>query len=487
MSNKKQNSKTITHKETRTVVFWKIIEYTGLILFLAVIPRSMGPEEYGNFAVVISLLAMFTLAGALGGVAIFGRFVPEYYADDQPDRVNALFTQLFVFRLILTLPLMVLLYFLLMHLHPDITAEVGLAAVLAYFFGTISMSCFQLFYGQNRMGLWLFHDSSSRLLLVILLAMYWRNFDMKNAVYSMAIIEFILVFPALFWVRKCFDIRSAVEQLPTLAPHLKFGLTFFASNLLLMVIWRSGEVIIVSFSGDSEQVAFYNLANSIFLAFNALFAQIGTILLPSVNVLHTSGQLKKKEKWLSYFLKYITVATFLVLIVISAIGEPMLAMLLGHGFSSEVTINLIIILISLLPLNLVRLGIITSVVNDKLRENFIMAFIAMISFLISAVLLVPELGSRGAAISVVVSAVSSAAFAYRQLRLSSITPVAEFGKIVVTGSFFVGFIVFSGFPRIETGIASLFVFISLLLVFRIVRISELLDMIVDKDRKDRTN
>ena len=123
------------------------------------------------------------------------------------------------------------------------------------------MSCSQLFLGLNRMGMLLFHDSSSRLLLVILLAAYWRDFDLKNAVYSLAIIEFILVCPALVWARKYFSLNSAINQLSTFVPHLKFGLTFFASTLLLMVIWRSGEIIIVSFSGESEQVAFYNLAN----------------------------------------------------------------------------------------------------------------------------------------------------------------------------------------------------------------------------------
>jgi O-antigen/teichoic acid export membrane protein len=482
LSNDKQNSKTLTHKDTRAVAFWKTIEYTGLILFLAVIPRSMGPEEYGNFAVILSLLGMFALTSALGGLAMFGRFVPKFSADDQPELIRGLFTQFFVFRLLLALPLMVLFPLLLTHLRPDIAAEVSLAAAIAYFFGTLSMSCFQLFFGQNRMGLWLFHDSSGRLLLVILLAAYWRDFDLKNAVYSLAIIECFLACPALFWARKYFDFGSAIQQLPTFVPHLKFGLAFFASNLLLMVVWRSGEVIIVSFSADSEQVAFYNLASSMFLALNALFGQVSTLLIPSVSALHASEQHERKVYWLGSMLKYITVATLLALIFINTVGEPVLVMLLGQGFS-EVSINLFIISISLLPLNMVRLGLITAVVHDKLRENFIMASIAMVSFLISAVLLAPEMGARGVSISVVISAFTSAAFAYWHFRLSSISRAAGFGKIVVMGCFFVGFVMFSGYPPIVTGVVSLLAFSALLLLFRIVRISELLALITDKNRK----
>lgn len=483
MSDTKQNLNTLTYKETRTVAFWKVTEYIGLILFLAVIPRSMGAEEYGNFALILALVGMCVLVGALGGVAMFGRFVPKFYADNQPEKVNALFTQLFVIRLVLALPMMILLPYILSILRPDISSEVRMAAVVAYFFGTVSMSCFQLFYGQNRMGRWLFHDASSRLLLVILLAVYWRDFDLKNAVYCLAVVEFILVCPALFLARKYFDFQSAIVQTSTLVSHLKFGLTFFASNLLLMVVWRSGEVLIVSFSGESEQVAFYNLANSVFLALNALFAQIGTILIPSVSALHASGLHGKKEKWLGFYLKYITVATFLALIVISAIGEQVLALLLGQGFT-EVTTNLLIISISLLPLNLVRLGIITSVVHDKLRENFLMAGVAMVSFLVSAIFLTPEMGARGVSVSVVISAFSSAIFACWHLKLASTVLLADFGRIVLLGFVVVCFVVFSGYPRIETGVASLFVFILLLFVLRIVQVSELMEMITDGSGAD---
>jgi O-antigen/teichoic acid export membrane protein len=208
------------------------------------------------------------------------------------------------------------------------------------------------------------------------------------------------------------------------------------------------------------------------------------VLLPSVNLLHASGQHERKELWLGFYLKYITVLTFLALIVISAVGEQVLALLLGPGFS-EVTTNLIIISISLLPLNLVRLGIITSVVGDKLKETFLMSSVGMTGFIICAALLTPEMGAKGVSISVVVSAFSSAAFAYWYLRLSSIIKFASFVKIVIMGSAFLGFVVFGGYPRLEAGTAAIIVFILLLLALRIVRVSELVAMIVDKKSVDK--
>lgn len=486
MSNNKQHSQILTHKDTRVVAFWKTTEYIGLILFLAVIPRSMGPEVYGDFAIILSMLGLLLLVGALGGKVTFGRFVPKYQADNQPELVDGLFTQFFVFRLLLAIPLMMLFPVLLAQFRPDITSDVVLAAALAYFFGTVSMSCFQLFFGLNRIGLWLFHDSSSRLLLVILLAAYWRDFDLRNAVYSLAIIEFVLACLSVFWSRKYFDLRASIQQLPTFVLHLKFGLAFFASNLLLMVIWRSGEIMIVSLSGETTQVAYYNLASAIFLALNALFAQIGTMLTPSVNALHASEQYEKKDQWLSLMLKHLTVATLLALITINAIGEPALALLLGQGYSA-VTTNLYIITISLVPLSIVNLGFTTAVVHDQLRGTFWMTSLALLTFLLCAVILTPEMGAKGISISVTVSAFVAAGFAYRYFRLSSITVMAEYWKIVGMGSIFLGFVMFSGYPPIVTGIASLLAFISLLLIFRIVRISELLGLIIDKNGKTKAD
>jgi O-antigen/teichoic acid export membrane protein len=479
VSNHKQNAQTLTHRDTKTVAFWKVTEYTGLILFLAVIPRSMGPEIYGDFAVILSMLGLLLMAGALGGKVTFGRFVPKYLADDQPERVVGLFSQFFFFRLVLTIPLMLLFPVFLGQLLPDIASDVAIAAALAYFFGTVSMSCSQFFFGLNRIGLWLFHDSSSRLLLVLILALYWREFDLRYTVHTLAGIEFVLACLALFWSRRYFSLRASIQQLSTFLTHLKFGLAFFASNLLLMVIWRSGEIMIVAFSGETEQVAFYNLASAIFLAFNALFAQIGSLLIPSVSAMHTSGRHEMKDQWLSFSLKYLTVTIFLALIVISAVGEPVLALLLGQGFS-EVTDNLYIITISLVPLSIVNLGFTTAVIHGQLRGTVIMTSLALLVFLVCAVLLTPEYGARGVSVSVTVSAFVAAAFAYRYFRLAAITAMAGYWKIVAMGFVLLGFVMFSGYPLIITGVVALVVFAGLLLLFRIVLFSELLVLITDK-------
>jgi hypothetical protein len=71
---------TFIHIDTRKVIFWKGVEYVGLFLFLVLIPRTMGAKLYGDFAIMLSILGVFILSNALGGLPIFGRFIPEFKA-----------------------------------------------------------------------------------------------------------------------------------------------------------------------------------------------------------------------------------------------------------------------------------------------------------------------------------------------------------------------------------------------------------------------
>jgi len=77
---KKNNPKssTLSAGDARLVMGWKIIEYLGLALFLIIIPREMGPERYGEFAVLGSLLGLFMIAGSLCGQAAFGRCIVDF-------------------------------------------------------------------------------------------------------------------------------------------------------------------------------------------------------------------------------------------------------------------------------------------------------------------------------------------------------------------------------------------------------------------------
>lgn len=471
-----------THKDTLKVILWKGAEFIGLFLFLALIPRMMGPELYGDFAIMLSVLGLFILSNALGGLPVFGRFLPEFKANNQTTCIKGLFTQFFIFRLISALVLAVVLWFFLTYLRPDFDAQVIIVLCVACVFGAVSLSCTHLFYGLNKMTPYLFHDSFSRMLLVLILLGYWSDIGLQISVYALTVIEVVLASVLVFLSRNYFSFYSARNQFPTFYKHLKFGLAFFASNLLLMVVWRSGEILISFFTAASEQVAYYHLSNSIFLALTALLGQVAAVLIPSINTLHSLGEHKERDQWLRLMFVYLTVVSVLALIVVNSIGQPVLLLLLGPGYS-EVTANLCIILISIIPLNMVRLGITVAMVHSKTRDNLLVACVAMFSFIFSAVILIPMMAAKGASFSVVISSFIAAGFSFHRFKLWKVVEIPNFGKIIGVGIVCIGLIESNFYPRVEMGFISLVFFMTMMLLLRIVKVSEIRSMISHQNKE----
>ena len=68
----------VTARNAFTVLFLRILQYPILLLFVLIIPRMMGPQLYGQYAFMTSLLIILSMFTGLGTVEIFGRFIPEF-------------------------------------------------------------------------------------------------------------------------------------------------------------------------------------------------------------------------------------------------------------------------------------------------------------------------------------------------------------------------------------------------------------------------
>lgn len=465
-------SLTLTYKDARIAFFWKCVEYTGLLLFLALIPRMMGPQLYGDFALLLSIIVLLVFSNALGGMPTFGRFIPEFKVKGEIASIRGVFTQFIILRLILAAP--VILFFLGLNSYFQwvINNKILISLSLTYIFGIISLSCYQLFYGLNKMGRYLFHGSSTRILLVFLLLIYGGAVDIEKASYMLVGVELFLSCVLVFFARKYFSLAAAIKYSSSFYSQLSFGLAFFVSNFLLMLIWRSGEAIISLYSVGSEQVAFYNLSNSMFLAINALFAQVGTILLPSINAMHSLGDSNRRDDWLGGLFTYTVVLSFVVLIAINSIGAFVFELLLGGGYS-EAFSNFKVLSICLLPLSVIRLGQTVALVHSRPKDNFLISLITLFVFSVSVILLTEEYGAFGVSLSVVMAFFASSFFSYYHFNLSEVLKVTDLGKVVGVGCFCLGIIELSVLPKEVTGSIVLLTFIVLMFLMKIINRKEI--------------
>ena len=88
----------------------KMIQLMGGALWALVVPRWMGPDQYGRFALAMSLSLLLWWVGDLGGLEVFGRHLPPLLEKD-PQKARQLFGQTFLVRLFLAamlVPIMLL-------------------------------------------------------------------------------------------------------------------------------------------------------------------------------------------------------------------------------------------------------------------------------------------------------------------------------------------------------------------------------------------
>ena len=82
-----------THHTIRTVSVgtgWRVLRYPFILLSMAIIPRAMGDQVYGQYAFFMSVFIMFDCLTDLGTTQIFGRFVPECEASGERGRASRL-------------------------------------------------------------------------------------------------------------------------------------------------------------------------------------------------------------------------------------------------------------------------------------------------------------------------------------------------------------------------------------------------------------
>jgi stage V sporulation protein B len=458
--------------QTRDVLGLKVVEYAGLAAFTVVVPRLMGPDRYGSFAAVMGMVGLLTMLAGIGAQATLGRFVPEYAGTGRADRVRQLFMQVLSARFGAALVLSVALLLGMARLLPEATATVALLAAGTVLAGSLSLACFQLFYGLNRMRQWLVRDALVRPVVVGLMVAAGGFAALDRAVASLLAAEALFLALGLFWARGFLSLERWEGGRRTFDEHLRFGLYFFGANLLLMAVWRGGEVTVVLLSSQRAEVGFFNIANAVGMAFGALIGQLATMLVPSISSLHVAGERHRAEAWLGYSLKYLTIATFCFVLVVDAVGEWAVGLLLGDAYRPVVP-NLKVLMIGLLPLALVRTAVNQAILEKRPARAALVAGAGLVVFVGLAAWLVPRSGGLGASFAVAGAVAAAGLVAYRQFALGNVLGVARFWRVVLPGVPALALTALPGLPGALTGPAALVLYGLLLRAARAVTGDEL--------------
>lgn len=461
--------------QLRPVMLLKATQAFGMALFMIAAPRLMGPDRFGQFAVILSVSALWMTTCTLGGRYVFGRFVPEYASRGQTERVRAVFMHILVFRLVVIVAATPLLYAALARLLPEASGTVLALSVSAFAMITAASPMYAAFFGLNRLGVSMSKEALGRYLLLLLLVLLGGTGSLERASLALLLTHLAILIVGVVLARRLFTLAKDAFDVRTLLFHVRFGLAIFAANLLLRLPWRLGEGALAFLGTPAAEIAFFSVALSATVGFARILGNLASLLIPSMSLKQAAGDHEGRDRSLGVALRFLTIAGCMFVLAVLALGPWGVETLLGKDYL-PVLPNLYIVALAALFVPYVRCAISLAVVEDRVRFVLRLGLLSVAVFGASVALLVPDYASRGASVAVVLAVVSASVAAVLEIRRTDVLEIARSRRQLFAAAPPAALILWAG-PSPLAAVAAAVIYLALLLALRVTSREEIRELL----------
>jgi O-antigen/teichoic acid export membrane protein len=381
----------------------------GGVATAALVPRTMGPATYGRYDLITMLTFWFCMLGGLGTGQVTSRQAPELEAAGAAGRLQALFGNFLVLR-VLSSAVVAVLYFLVTRLwlrDLDWAALLILSAVVLLR-GPGSL-CYALFLGQGRIGRWAIPEVVRQWGSVVFSLPCFLVGGLRGAVVGYLISETVIVAIAVLGVRRSLTWRSLRPDVAAVAPLLKVGLAFWASELVFSAIDRSGAVLVRSVTRDYAQVGLFGVSYQVFMAAVLSTNQISSSFVAILTVLRARGEEAELKAWVERLVKWLAVLAVLGFLGTLLLGGDVIPLVLGPAYRPVVA-NMIALAATMLLLPLAQVCSLLALTHDRPGTLLRAAVLRLLCFWGLGVPLVMRWGSLGACLAVLAAFAAQAAY-----------------------------------------------------------------------------
>jgi len=402
------------------------------------------------------------------------RFVPQFLVRGDQAGLKKLVTNLVVLRMGNGL-LAGAAYFLLTALWMRDIDRVSLALIAAAVcVRTGGNLFFTVFLGLNQAARWGMGDSIYRIVNValVLFGFLWRG--LRGAFLGLLLAE-LMVWVLGFWWARPYLSRSALwPDRRFLAPFLRFSIGFFASNLLLMLVNRSGEAMVRLVSGNYVEVAYFGLAFGAYLVAGQAVWRLALSLAPLLTLLAEKGEKRRLRNWIEQSLKWYGIAAVVACFTILLVGDELIRLVLGSRYG-PVTMRLIPLTGALLFLGPAHISRLVAVAYNQPGIAWKAALIQLALFWGIGPLLIHYSGSLGACLAVLLAATVYSAYATWRMRAALEYSIRSWGVAVALGAAFLPLVALRSSSIIDLLLYACFVvgYLLLLARFRLVNWAEI--------------
>ncbi len=469
----------VTSRNLSAVFLMRMAQFPFLLLFAVLVPRMMGSEVYGQFALIIAITTILASLVNLGIGDVFGRFVPEVGRGESAPGVARFASNFLAFKTLVSLGTVILVTPILYYVYADSlpAASFLLIAliVLVVDWGSVFYS---LLFGQNRLVRYSVRDPLRRALSLVLILLLFPRFGLIGALFSTLLVDFLLLLLGLQWTKSSLSVRHLRFDLGFLRPYLAFGVTVYLSWFLLNLWQRVGNVLIHHITGNNSEVAYFDIANQLFLVALSITVIVLNSLIPMFSKFVVAGQEPKIHEWSGRLVRYMLIVNMLGFTAMVFVADDLIPLLIGENFT-QVSPNAIVLLLAIFPAVFVQIGFVYALVYKR-PGRFLLALIgAFVAFVVLSVFLIARYQALGCSVAMVISYSLMAALTMYPLRDRAGLLLKEACLVLAPAAPLLPLAYLDPEPVLNAGLAIAVGcgYVALLLSFRILKVAEVREVI----------
>jgi O-antigen/teichoic acid export membrane protein len=264
----------------RAALQGKALEILTQVLLVALLPRLLGPVEFGRLTVALAIVTLASVAISLGAPSAFARFIPA-----QPEERRAGLARTMTARL---LPVRAIQ--LTVACTAGLALTIGLPGrfpladtALILFALAVEVSAIlaaQIALGIGRTWVWSFRIAAKNAMLLLAVPLLFRLFGPVGVLQSLVLSSAAgLTFAGWTVVGL---LRRAAPGVPVPSGAARYGMVAGVAALLMQLMYRTPVLAAGIFARSAVETGFVALATSIALALMFAVREVFTVSLPEL-------------------------------------------------------------------------------------------------------------------------------------------------------------------------------------------------------------
>jgi O-antigen/teichoic acid export membrane protein len=220
-----------------------------------------------------------------------------------------------------------------------------------------------------------------------------------------------------------------------MASYLRFGLVFYASDLILVAFERSGEALVRLGGGNYAEVGYFGVAHSTFLTGAVGMPQIAIAFAPLLTMVRIEGDEASVRLWIERLLKWLALGSVIVVLAAVLLARDLVPLVFGAAYL-PVAANLVPMALCLLPLSLTSVANLSALTHDRPAVALGAAGVRLATFWLAGLPLVHRWGSWGACLAMLGAVAAQALYFTWRMRRTVGYSLAPWLRVVGLGMLF---------------------------------------------------